>query len=623
MQFLPKYKFLLFLPLLALATGCQSDLPTDNYIELPEGDASVNFNATVKESKAVSNTRALSQEPEPVRQVDFPNNFYIRMKLDKGENLPPDVAEATADRTMAYIVPPGSQAYLRYKDYDFSVDSHQGLNWGDAVATYNFWSWTTPWQDVFNKPQTTDPDPDSNPDPDTDIDSGDEQDVENTPVINLEPQKVTIENSSLNQMSSPSNNMAYLEQFIGSKSGPYSYKSTGNGEVDLQYRHLVSKIIITRFTLIDMYGEYQDGQQATIKFLNMPTSFTFYPCPNGEKYIDAQGETQTLPVGGAPVAVADFANTGATDGPTFAINNKGQYDSKGNLIGGDLDMFYICPEIDFSKVEFMVEMVNEKYNQRGAYFGSFQDVISFERLDSEGKPVDYDNADGESDKYVLHAGEVMEFNLIVKEIGGSGIGITIHDWAAHTMAEAEYHPHKGFYGDISEARDLFKQSKSDTYKGQVNNLYDLYGDGNTRDEDPETVPEYFEDLNIFRLYGDATVTKTSANATNGMDFPLWDGYDYTDEDGETHHMDGFILDGMGYTLTFQPPGNDPNAHTITVGKMRDIYLTDGTYTVYVDSQGCVWVLNLATGNYDMTEQKLDKTSNKIDLKALTDAAAKG
>lgn len=584
---------LLISPLFFLIASCQSDFPSDNSLEIPEGYSNVSFSASVNNSIKPS-TKAVSEEyqAEPVRQVDFPINFYIQMVLEEGQTTP---AGSQQDMSATYEIPSGSQAYLRYKYYDFSlIDQNQGLNWGNATATYNFWSWTTPWNELENLDGTDDGSGDGSSENPAPGPSGDQDQI----IPDLTPKTITIESSALGNNNKPDNNMAYLEKFIGAKSGPHSYQSTGNGEVQLEFKHLVSKIVITRFTFIDMQGNYQESEKANITFLNMPDEFTFYPHPDGtETYIGSDNQQYTLTKDGAPIAVTDFTTASNVAGPTFAINNLAKYDKEGNITNPeDLDIFYICPEIDFSKVEFMVEMVNPKYNTRGAYFGNFENVV-FNRVPG----LNYDNPTG-GDSRILHAGEVMEFNLQVKEIGGSGIGITIVDWTAHKMGAANYHPHKGFYdsGEAKEARDLFAKAKNTTTQQQADNLYDLYGDGVMPDD--ETVPDYFRNRKIFKLYGEITVAKTSATATNGMSFPLWDDY---------------ILDGMGYTINFQPADVNPVPHTITVGKMKDVYLTDGTYTVYIDDEGKVWVLNPNTGDYVLSDRKLSSQSNALDLEALT------
>ncbi|MCH5239376.1 MAG: hypothetical protein J1F38_04065 [Muribaculaceae bacterium] len=582
--------------------SCQSDISPDNGNEIPANVSGVIFSAKVDNS-VTPTTRALTQDPEPVRQIDFPNNFYIQMVLEDNQVVPENSQKISS---ATYRIPSGSQAYLQYKYFknDVTPDTKQGLNWGNATVTYNFWSWTTPWKDEFNIVKEEDPN-----DPDTPVTGEPEnQEPEQEIIPDLTPQFVPIKSTTkFGQNDRPDNNNAYLEQFIGAKSGPHSFKSTGNGEVDLQFRHLVSKIIITRFSFIDMYGSTKDGEKAYITFLNMPEGFMFYPHPDGtEEYIGADGQTHTLQADGAPIAVGDFEHASKVKGPTFAINNEGIYDKDGNLTGGDLDMFYICPEVDFSKIEFMVVMNNPDYNKRGAYFGTFENVI-FER-DPENAP-DYDNKfdpdspdSYTSDTRILHAGEVMEFNLQVKEVGGSGIGITIRDWDSHLMAEANYHPHKGFYdsSEAQQAKDLFGKAKNETTRQQADIFFELYGDGVMPDD--ESVPDYFKDCKIFKLYSEIIVAKSSANSTNGMNFPIWGEY---------------VLDGMGYTINFQPIASPPVPHVITIGKMKDVYLTDGFYTAYVDEEGKVWIKSSVTGDYILTDRFLSQEKNELDLEALT------
>lgn len=74
---------------------------------------------------------------------------------------------------------------------------------------------------------------------------------------------------------------------------------------------------------------------------------------------------------------------------------------------------------------------------------------------------------------------------------------------------------------------------------------------------------------LFNLYGETTddgdkVFKIYENVTvTGNNFPARGDY---------------MIDGMGHTITM---GSSP----VTVGAMRDVYLTDGTNIVYIDNDG--------------------------------------
>lgn len=72
---------------------------------------------------------------------------------------------------------------------------------------------------------------------------------------------------------------------------------------------------------------------------------------------------------------------------------------------------------------------------------------------------------------------------------------------------------------------------------------------------------------------------------------------------------------MGHTLKMSPNSSTP--HKIRIGNCRDIYITDGEYTVYIDPEGKIFTVN-ADGTMTDTGNKLtklsgQKTNYQIDL----------
>ena len=208
--------------------------------------------------------------------------------------------------------------------------------------------------------------------------------------------------------------------------------------------------------------------------------------------------------------------------------------------GRPYDRFYVCPEIDFSKLVFKVMITTKDVPETNVeYYGNFSNV-QFKRI----KNNDYDKG-GETDDTVLHAGEMMTLNITLHPGVGPGASITIQDWNDTQPTEALQHSHKGIYTDGEAQRfiDVFGDNKAT--QEEINNLFDLYGENG---ESGEKVFKLYENVNI-----------------NGSNFPI--GEDY-------------VLDGMGHTITMSSTNG-----IVTIGNMRDVYITDGKNTIYLIRKG--------------------------------------
>lgn len=600
--------------------GCRAeDLYEQHRAELPE-DAQIQFTATVLEVRDDVRTRDLTQEPVPVNIDDYPNNFYIDMAAD----IPKEGSTETEHKTAigTYIVPSGFAGQL-----DFKGDADQKkLNWWDIDSPHYFWSWTVPWAEPAKPSEPGDEDngdentenPGGSGDMGKTRDTGDEDDTEpgepgdpdepeepnkptNTPfnplVPTTNPLTFTLEDTSLITVTVPEEkddednvikeeyqyrtlseweNGAVMERFLGTKSGPYNYRENGR-DVPLQFRHLVSKIIIESIEFLGADGSTHNDFPAEITFVNMPTTFTFYPHPTGEEKVkNAKGETYNLTADGAPIVITDYSTADPNGGLKFtALNRSEDYPR---------DMFYICPELDFTNIEFFVDIKDpeNKYNTRGTYWGAFKNV-SFERVGTEENPnPDYNNPSG-GDERILHAGEEMHFHLVVQQFGGGGTSQWIRDWGNGTVSNAGHHTHPGIYSR-GEAAEFLNKS------GSQSEIFDLYGEGNTSTLWPDC-PEYQQDKGIFRLYADVGTFER-------MSFPVDKGY---------------ILDGMGYTITLKRTGTSSN---ISLGMMRDVFIQieDGIL-MYIDKDGNLFVMD-AEGNYIETDYILNSISTSVNIDEL-------
>ena len=226
------------------------------------------------------------------------------------------------------------------------------------------------------------------------------------------------------------------------------------------------------------------------------------------------------------------------------------------------DNIYVCPEIDFSQLAFYIDITDERYSEygdHGDYFGTF-DNVTFIREKGE----DFDLG---GDEKILHAGEMMEMNIELYPGMGPGLGVIIKEWSTNRSGDAEHHSHPGIYTD--------SQASSFTGNADWSNLYELYGEVNDEGE------------KVFRIYENVEIKSSS--------FPVGAGY---------------IVEGKGHQLTMTSSNN-----VVTVGAVRDIYITDGKNSVYIDGDGNIYtfkdgVLSAEpTGRINLTPG----SSNRINL----------
>lgn len=574
---------LLFAGIAAMSLwSCQSDILDDGAdIEVP-ADGIV-FKATINNGPRLQTRKGeLTQEPELVTHSRFPDNFYIEIDAQ-------DIDGQPKNEIGTYVVPSGFQGQLGVKG------DATPLNWFNANSMHNFWSWTVPWLSDGTEPDpddTTDPDDKTeptdptNPTPGTGDGMKTRADESEIYTPSTEPLTLTLADTHYDEYNTEGswNNGEILETFVGAQSGPYSYKQNGR-DVPLQHQHLMSKIVIESITFNAADGSTHYDITGEISFINMPNKFTFYPHPTEDG--TPKTDNALMKKDGPPIVVTDQSTASPNSGLTFAINNPPDTTQ--------FDEFYICPEIDFSEVEFKVKVNNpegESWGSRGEYWGNFKNV-TFERVDN----VDYDVADG-TDDTVLHAGEVMYFNLILQQYGGGGTSIYIRNWNSGPINTTKHYPHNGLYTEADLRALVGNNNKS---AEQWDEQFELLGDGTTKDE-PETLypdeypgeknPYADKEFGIFKLYG---------NATMGS---------YTMYVGK-----GYVLDGMGYTVNMTPPASNPNYDRLVLGNMRDIYINMGDFSIYVDPNGWIYFYDYDSGEYIISDMQLDGsyTTYTIDL----------
>ena len=505
-----------FIVLAAISFAACQDDKGDTFIK-KAGDPIV-FGASVRETGKI---RMRGNDADAGNGLDSTYITYDPFNMDFFIQL------CCEDKTLigTYVVPSGYDGRLESK----KGDDNQPLEWQDLRLPHTFYAWNIPWNEEADKyKENTEYDPTT-----TKIKNG----------LNI-----TFYNSSEENGYEEYNNNAIYENFIGAKSAePYSYKDHGK-YVDLTFHHLVSKIKIGSFILIESNGAIQENLQADVTFVGMPTKATFYPHPND---------------GGRPRVDYDPDDVSFDNGVTYYIDNDATTE----------DVFYICPEVDFSKIDFKVEIKDIKYANYKTYYGTFNDVV-FEREPGYA----YDKGP-EDDSKILHAGEMMTLNIVLIPGVGPGLKIIISDWSTDDPKESQYHTYPGIYSDaeVKELIDLFVNQKT----------YDL-------DEIKETLDRLFE------MYG-------SVDAAGNKVFKLFENVNF--DSNILPIFKGYILDGMGHTITLKSNyGHNSDFDYSTyfnVGPVRNVYLTDGTNTIYIDSDGYVWIADPDTpGNYIKTNNHL-------------------
>lgn len=509
-----------------ILTSCQADL----FDNAPSGKngSGVQFGVSLEEHKNVY-TRGARTRGTPgldsiyVAHTPWDNDFYIQLNTQDENGTP-------IQQVGVYTVPSAYEGRLDPKTPD------QQLEWQNLNQQHTFYSWTVPWMQ-------TSPD---------------------YPGGAADPIPVNFYNSSEQYGYDEYNNNAILEGLIGAKSASNSYEQHGK-YVELTFHHLVSRIIIESIVLIKTDGSVQEQLQADMTFVGLPIQATLYPHPANDL-----NREYKIPAGSGPRVGGPYIESPDT-GVTYYIANQ----------AGIEDIFYICPEVDFSTIDFKIKLKSEDYLGYTTYYGTFNEV-EFERNSGWG----YDQGDDETglkvDQKILHAGEEMRLNIVLIPGVGPGLKVIIRDWSTDKPYQSEYHSYAGIYSDaeIQQFVDMMFDFTLEDYNDPPEAL-DMYFDIYGYEKDGKKYLPLYENVTLPR----------HGNSNPSNIFPVPDGY---------------IIDGMGHTVTMSTNGPNNAGHQgeryFNVGPVRDIYLTDGTYTIYIDPDGWVCVLNEETGIWEPKEQ---------------------
>ena len=540
------YTVTMLAALLLGAASCSEEYETGQFKSGSENH--IVFGASIEEEKGVGMGKGTRGNPglDSIYVASDPWNqdFYIQLNTEEANG------EAFTEYGV-YVVPSAYEGRLDSKDPE------KALSWQNLDKKHTFYAWTIPWMETATgNEEVTSP-----------IESPDLN--ESAPKQYYEPSNdpvpVYFYNSSEENGFKKNQNNAVYEGFIGAKSQSVSYMEHGK-YVDLTFHHLVSKIRIESLILIETNGSVQKDLQADMTFVGLPIMATFYPHPE-------TGDPSGAPKDWRPYVGAPYTKSPDT-GVTYYIHNKGESE----------DLFYICPEVDFSQIDYQIKINSLDYETYQTYYGTFDDVV-FERTPGWGYDRGDSNKEPVEDDKILHAGEEMRLNIVLIPGKGPGLKVIIQDWSTEKPVESNYHPHQGFYSDaeLQQMMDLLYSFNKDTYEdppAELDLLFEMYG--------------YTEDgKKYFPLYDNLTPKK--GNSTSNI-FPVPPGY---------------IIDGMGHTVTLKTNSgnywNEGTSNYFNIGGIcRDIYFSDenGNNTIYIDPDGYIWITDSQTGLLTITENRL-------------------
>lgn len=527
MHFVFSYRFPASVIIAAtVLTGCQKNGAADGSGPL----GAIAFSASVYETETVR-TRADGRNAVYITSDPYDIDFCIELNT-KAEN-----DETLIQNRGTYIVPSGYEGRL--------VHAAEGemLDWESLTGEHTFYGWTMPWL------KRTD-------------DAGEAVEFPGKPEdsdVNGEYYIVEFPDSpeSAEREEGKDENNAYLEKFLGTKAGPYSYVDHGK-YVSLEFTHLVSKICVASMGLIKPDGSIDYAVKADMTFIGMPKKGKFYPHP---------ADPETWPY------VEPIPNESDYAGVTYFIANR----------PGASDYFYVCPELNFKDIGFKINLNNVEYGSEGDYYGDFS-TVKFVREGPDGEMTE-----PEADEKILHAGEMMTLHIELIPGQGPGISIIIQEWNTDRPQESVHHFRPGIYtpAEVREVLDAFLNQKQ-------------AGQGGTTAEDIER---------LYEMYG--VEKDVDGDGKKEKTFPL---YDNVDVDSNIFPFpNGYILDGMGHTIKMRTNANNTNyvkAPYFNIGPVRDVWLTDGTHTIYIDKQGYVWLYDEDSGWYQTDNQLTELTGDE-------------
>lgn len=198
--------------------------------------------------------------------------------------------------------------------------------------------------------------------------------------------------------------------------------------------------------------------------------------------------------------------------------------------------FYIHPEVTINALKFKIKLYYPQlHGETGEYYGDFS-TIRLRRGDT--------GDDWDKDKWNsrIYANEMINLSLTLSQGNITGVTAYIQKWDDKNSGTSTNYPHPGIYTD-DHANQLFNSSIP------IDELEELFGEEGT----------------LFNIYEDVAV-----NGAN-LEVPA-----------------PYTVNGMGHTITVTPDRNG----NIYLQNVKDIYITDGTNTIYIDPEGKIFTVSI-------------------------------
>ena len=401
-----------------------------------------------------------------------------------------------------------------------SYATRDSIVWTSKNEAHVFYGWTMPWKET---------------------DSYKDNLEDETPVS-------FIENHEMYKDVEDNRYCKVLETFVGAKAGPLTYYDTGE-YVNLQFKHLVSKIFIgnIRFSFLD-----EDG---SMKNKNVTGEITLYNMPSEGIFVRE-----------------------SPDGPKVVANPEKPMEMTYEIRPGLC--FYVCPDVDYSNVQFRIKSVDI---DTGEFMGDFSSIY-LERNPEDWWDQSY------NDPHVLYAGEMMTVNITLRQGVGVLFSTSISAWNDQPVRNGYAYPTLGLY----EANEL-------------QYFYEFFRNGYT-DEEEERLCSIYGDpaIHEFRLYNDIE------DLVHGVRI------------GRNH-----VLNGMGHTLTFKDPYKDTVSGNllvrVRVSRMKDVYIEDTEgHKIYINENFEIMLVD-KDGNMTPTGNRLEDLvdgENAYTINLVTGAVSK-
>lgn len=356
------------------------------------------FTGEISEREAEISTRG--PVSELVQRKNFDTKFYFERKVGDSR------------KCSTYIIPDQRAGVFN------SFGTKDSLVWSSRNEPHTFYAWTMPWLSWENKDPYMD-------------------EFEDGTTISFNPA-----HEMYNDVNEEDNtNCKILETFIGAKAGPINFLE--NGEyVNMQFKHLVSKIYIERLRL-----NYISSNTGNLSTTNLEGTMILYNVPS-EGVFYREGEK----------------------GPM--VEAKADAENQISYKVGPGATLYICPGVDITKIEFRI--VDHNYrNGKGDFFGDFHSITIERNTDEDW--WDEENPDNN----ILYAGEMLTLRISLRQGIGSIVAAAIDGWDTKDVREGSTYGKAGFY-DESNLRYIYDTLNGhydkEDYSELEERMFDLYGD---------------------------------------------------------------------------------------------------------------------------------------------------